>query len=130
MHIVKDENGNMIPHGHHEHPHIHEDGVEHTHEHSHQAGHDHDHHHHHEECEGSCEGGCSACSDPKAKMAALLSYMLDHNESHARELDDMASKLAEAKMADAAEQIRKGVAEFQKGNMYLSLALSMVKENK
>ena len=50
--------------------------------------------------------------------------------SHARELDEMAGKIAEAGMPEAAEQIRKGVAEFQKGNLYLSLALSMVKEDK
>ena len=67
---------------------------------------------------------------PKAQLVALLGYMLDHNESHARELDDMAAKISEAGMSEAAEQIKKGVAEFQKGNMYLSLALSMVKEDK
>ena len=37
---------------------------------------------------------------------------------------------ARRSMPEAAEQIRKGVAEFQKGNLYLSLALSMVKEDK
>ena len=75
--------------------------------------------------------GCSgAAQDPKAQLTALLGYMLNHNESHARELDEMAGKIAEAGMPEAAEQIRKGVAEFQKGNLYLSLALSMVKEDK
>ncbi|MFQ9151765.1 MAG: hypothetical protein ACLR6B_09925 [Blautia sp.] len=66
----------------------------------------------------------------KHSLSALLGYMLNHNESHARELDEMAGKIAEAGMPEAAEQIRKGVAEFQKGNLYLSLALSMVKEDK
>lgn len=132
MHIVKDENGNILPHGHHEHPHSH-DGAEHTHEHSHMEGHEHEHHHHHdhEGCAGSCGSDCQGCQeqqDPKAQLTALLSYMLSHNESHAKELDAMAGKIADAGMAGAAEQIRKGVAEFQKGNMYLSLALSMVKE--
>ena len=98
---------------------------------------DHEHHHHHDHdhgCEGSCDTGCNGCGgaakDPKAQLVALLGYMLDHNESHARELDDMAAKISEAGMSEAAEQIKKGVAEFQKGNMYLSLALSMVKEDK
>ena len=97
--------------------------------------HEHEHHHDHEHgCEGSCDTGCSGCSgaaqDPKAQLTALLGYMLNHNESHARDLDEMAGKIAEAGMPEAAEQIRKGVAEFQKGNLYLSLALSMVKEDK
>lgn len=39
----------------------------------------------------------------------------------------MAAKLAADGQAGAAEQIRKAVDEFQKGNLYLSLALSMVK---
>ena len=62
-------------------------------------------------------------------MTALLDYMLKHNEHHAAELDQVAGKLqAEGKSA-AAEQIKKAVDEFQKGNLYLSLALSMVKED-
>lgn len=143
MHIVKDENGNILAHGHHEHSHTHT--IEHTHEHSHTEGHEHEHdhehtheHHHdhahsHGECGSDCESGCcGGCGDknPKEQLIALLGYMLSHNESHAAELDGMAGKLAESGMADAAEQIKKGVAEFQKGNMYLSLALSMVKESK
>lgn len=56
--------------------------------------------------------------------------MLSHNQSHAAELDQMAEKIRGAGMEAAAEQIKKGVDEFQKGNMYLSLALSMVKESK
>ena len=43
---------------------------------------------------------------------------------------DKAEKIRGAGMEAAAEQIKKGVDEFQKGNMYLSLALSMVKESK
>ena len=136
MHLLKDENGNIIPHGaEHTHEHSHEDGHTHTHPHTHEHGHEDDHHHDHEHgCEGSCDTGCSGCSgaaqDPKAQLTALLGYMLNHNESHARELDEMAGKIAEAGMPEAAEQIRKGGAEFQKGTLYLSLALSMVKEDK
>ena len=121
MHLLKDENGNIIPHGaEHTHEHSHEDGHTHTHPHTHEHGHEDDHHHDHEHgCEGSCDTGCSGCSgaaqDPKAQLTALLGYMLNHNESHARELDEMAGKIAEAGMPEAAEQIRKGVAEFQKG---------------
>ena len=51
-----------------------------------------------------------------------------HHEHHAAELDEMADKLEKAGMADAAKQIREGVSDFQKGNMRLSLALTLVKE--
>ena len=67
--------------------------------------------------------------DPKKENIALLTYMLQHNEHHAAELDQMADKLRKAGMDTAAEQIRKAVDEFQKGNLYLSVALATVKEN-
>ncbi len=95
MHLIKDENGNLIPHGHeHVHEHTHEDGHTHTHAHTHEHGHEEEHHHHHDHdhgCEGSCDTGCNGCGgaakeDPKAQLVALLGYMLDHNESHARSL--------------------------------------------
>ncbi|KLU73747.1 MAG: hypothetical protein RHS_0603 [Robinsoniella sp. RHS] len=54
--------------------------------------------------------------------------MLQHNEHHAAELDQMAAKLRTAGAEGAAEQIKKAVDEFQKGNMYLGVALAMVKE--
>ena len=97
MHIIKDENGNVCPHGH---------------EHSHEHGHAHTH-------DGVCQEGCGGCEphDPKKENIALLTYMLQHNEHHAAELDQMADKL------------RKAVDEFQKGNLYLSVALATVKEN-
>ena len=53
MHLVKDENGNMVPHGH-----------------------DHEHHHDHGHC-GNCQGG-----DCKNETLALLTYMQQHNEQH------------------------------------------------
>ena len=109
MHIIKDENGNVCPHGH---------------EHSHEHGHAHTH-------DGVCQEGCGGCEphDPKKENIALLTYMLQHNEHHAAELDEMADKLEKAGMADAAKQIREGVSDFQKGNMRLSLALTLVKEH-
>lgn len=63
-------------------------------------------------------------------MTAVLDYMLKHNEHHAAELDQMAAKLAAAGKDAAAQQIKKAVDEFQKGNLYLSLALSTVKEGR
>ena len=123
MHLIKDENGNLI---HHSHEHTHEDGVKHTHTHSHEAGESHEHSHN-EECGhthcGSCEGG-----DCKNETVALLTYMLQHNEHHAAELDQMADNLQKMGMEAAAKTIKEGVSDFQKGNMRLGLALTLVKE--
>ncbi|MDY3918169.1 MAG: cobalt transporter [Candidatus Limivivens sp.] len=105
MHIVKDENGNMIPHG-----------SEHCHEHTHD--HDHDHHHHDHPHMDSCE----STTDGKEKSLTLMKYMLHHNEHHAEELAQMADNLSGA----AAEAVREAVAEFQKGNEKLSLALHIM----
>lgn len=115
MHIVKDENGNPCPH---EHSHTHGDG--HAHNHVHDAS-----------CPSDCGNDCNGCGehDPKKENLALLTYMLQHNEHHAAELDQMAEKLRAAGMEKAAEQIRKAVDEFQKGNLYLSVALANVKES-
>lgn len=62
------------------------------------------------------------------KMVALLDYMLKHNEHHAAELDQVAESFRADGKAAAAEQIKKAVDEFQKGNLYLKLALSMVQD--
>lgn len=139
MHIVKDENGNLCPHG-HEHTHAHTHSYEHTHEHSHEHGHEetHEHTHGHEDahehshgesaCAGKeCTSECGGCK-PGNQNEALLTYMLSHNEHHAAELDQMAEKLRQSGQEKAAEQIRKAVDEFQKGNMYLGVALALVKE--
>ena len=126
MHLVKDENGHVISHAHygeHTHEHVHADGNVHTHEHTHEGEHDHVHAHgcdcRNEKCNGSCAD----------ETAALLNYMLQHNQHHAEELDQMAKNLRKLGMEDAARTIEEGVADFQKGNMRLSLALTLVKEH-
>jgi hypothetical protein len=99
--------------------HAHTHDGEHAHEHCHEA----DTCHTHEGCNG-CEG------QPQGdRTAALLDYMLKHNEHHAAELDQVAEKLRQEGRGQAAEQIKKAVDEFQKGNLYLSLALSMVRDH-
>ena len=110
MHLLYDENGNPIPHGAHDEHHHH-----------------HDHHHEGEDCGHACNA-CGSEEKCKDENLALLTYMLQHNEHHAAELDEMADKLEKAGMADAAKQIREGESDFQKGNMRLSLALTLVKE--
>lgn len=121
MHLVQDENGNVLPHSHEE-AHNHE----HTHVHSHEHTHDGEHSHAHGHCHENC-GDCQSC-DPKKEAQALLTYMLQHNQHHAEELDQMADNLVKLGLEDAAKQIKEGVSDFQKGNMRLSLALTLVKE--
>ena len=127
MHLIKDENGNLVQQGQedsHEHKHenTHEDGVTHSHTHSHAEGDNHCHTHGDGHC-GSCENG-----DCKNETVALLTYMLQHNEHHAAELDQMADNLKKLNMDAAAKTIKEAVADFQKGNMRLGLALTLVKE--
>ena len=131
MHVTNEEHshcgcgcgGHDHEHSHeHTHEHTHEDGVTHSHTHSHAEGDNHCHTHGDGHC-GSCESG-----DCKNDTVALLTYMLQHNEHHAAELDQMADNLKKLNMDAAAKTIKEAVADFQKGNMRLGLALTLVKE--
>ena len=124
----QDENGNLIQHGHeHTHQHTHADGVSHTHAHTHDGTEGHDHTHNEgQNCSTDC-GGCQG-GDCRNETVALLTYMLQHNEHHAAELDQMADNLAKMGMDAAAKTIKESVSDFQKGNMRLGLALTLVKE--
>ena len=112
-------------HGHEHHHHDHECGCGHDH-HDHECGcghdHGHDHHHHHEGCGCGCGG-----HEQQDENVAVLAYMLDHNRHHALELKEIAKHLREVGKDEAAAQIEKGVEDFEKGNMRLSIALSLVK---
>ena len=116
MHHVHDEHCSCGCGG-HDHGHEHE----HHHDHDHDCGCGHDHEHH----EG-CGCGCGGNETPD-EDTAVLSYMLDHNRHHALELKEIAAHLREAGKDEAAAQIEKGVDDFEKGNMRLSIALSLVK---
>ena len=111
MHLIKDENGNLIQHGHeHTHQHTHADGVSHTHAHTHDGSEGHDHTHNEgQNCSTDC-GGCQG-GDCKNETVALLTYMLQHNEHHAAELDQMADNLAKMGMDAAAKTIKEGVSD-------------------
>ena len=141
MHLHHDHVGG---HTHdHEHTHTHEhthDGVAHTHAHDHAHEHTHEHHdhhhdhecgcghdhgHHHEHHEG-CGCGCGGHEMPDENVA-ILTYMLDHNKHHALELKEIAAHLRTVGKDEAAAQIEKSVEDFEKGNMRLSIALSLVK---
>ena len=112
-------------HGHEHHHHDHDCGCGHDH-HDHECGcghdHGHDHHHHHEGCGCGCGG-----HEQQDENVAVLAYMLDHNKHHALELKEIAKHLREVGKDEAATQIEKGVEDFEKGNMRLSIALSLVK---
>jgi flagellar hook-basal body complex protein FliE len=54
--------------------------------------------------------------------------MCQHNEHHAAELDQMAENLQKLGMQGAARAIREAVSDFQKGNMRLNLALTVLKD--
>ncbi len=109
MHLVQDENGNTLSH-HHEA----DQGNKKVSSQEQHCGSGHD-------C-SSCKGDCNA------ETVALLEYMLQHNEHHAAELDQIAANLRKLGMNTAADQVSEGVSEYLKGNMRLGLALTLVKE--
>ena len=111
-------------HGHDHHHHDHDCGCGHDHGHDHDCGcgHDHGHDHH----DHGCGCGCGGHEQPDENVA-ILTYMLDHNRHHALELKEIAKHLREVGKDEAAAQIEKGVEDFEKGNMRLSIALSLVK---
>ena len=128
MHGTHDEHCSCGCGGHdhgHEHHHDHECCGGHDH-HDHECGcghdHGHEHHHHHEGCGCGCGG-----HEQQDENVAVLAYMLDHNRHHALELKEIAKHLREVGKDEAAAQIEKGVEDFEKGNMRLSIALSLVK---
>ena len=115
MHLIKDENGNLVHHGH---EHTHEDVV-------------HSHNHSHEEVENHNHSHADALSDKdsKSKTLVLLKYMLDHNAHHADELAEMAESLGEDK--SVADAILEVVEDFRKGNKKLAnIVKLMEKEEK
>ena len=95
----------------------------------HGCSHGHDHGHTHEHAHDQSHEHCGVCglTKPGSELEALLSFMLDHNKHHAAELADVAKKFRETGKEDVAVQIEKAIENFDKGNLYLSLALSLVK---
>lgn len=55
---------------------------------------------------------------------ALMKYMVGHNAAHAQELAVLARQLDEAGQHMAYEQVMQAVADFEKGNMRLSMVLA------
>lgn len=111
MHLIKDENGNLVHHGH---EHTHADGTVHSHSHSHEEGDSHNHLH----------GDVHSDEESKNKTLILMQYMLEHNEHHADELAQMADDLVNYKAV--ADEIMEAVAVFRKGNKKLANAVKLM----
>lgn len=91
----------------------------------HLPGHSHDHDRHTQECSGSCQGCASQCAhSPLEEAKALMKYMVGHNAAHTQELADLAQRLKDAGNAAAAEQVLAAVADYDRGNMRMSLILA------
>lgn len=122
MHVTNEEHSHCgCGCGGHEHTHEHTHGdVTHSHPHDHSHGDDHNHSHDHCGCDHD------HCTQPKNEDEAVLAYMLDHNRHHAQELVTIAAHLREQGKEDVAKQIDKAVEDFEKGNMRLSIAVSLI----
>ncbi len=117
-----------VVHSHaHDHAHEHDHQHPHEHDHLHGEGHTHEHHHHDHDCAGEC-GSCSCGGDchhtPMEELVALMKYMVGHNTAHANELAALARQLEAAGEKAAFDQVMAAVADFEKGNMRLSVVLS------
>lgn len=101
MHLLYDENGKQISHG------------------GNETGH---HGHVHQETAAHQQRG------GKDETLALLAYLLEHNEHHAAELQEMSETLEQNGYKGAADEIREGVSCFRKGNTHLACAIDNVKK--
>ena len=75
----------------------------HSHAHAHGGIHDHSHH-----------GGHSHCDDetPMEELLALMKYMVSHNDAHAQEMAELATKIRAAGKEGAYRKIMDAVADF------------------
>jgi demethylmenaquinone methyltransferase/2-methoxy-6-polyprenyl-1,4-benzoquinol methylase len=83
--------GEIHSHGGHSHAHAHS----HIHDHSHSGGHEH------------CAG-----DTPMEELLALMKYMVRHNDAHAQEMAELATKIRDAGKTGAYKKIMDAVADF------------------
>ena len=88
-------------------------------EHHHHDDDHHDHHHEHHHHDLPDPGNTD-------QLKALLTYMCEHNESHAHELEHLLPKLSEFHADDAAGLVRDAMEAYEKGNALLRKALDSV----
>ena len=98
MHLIKDENGNLVQHGHgHTHEHTHEDGMTHTHEHTHGEGHDHGHSHTDHACDTAHCGSCELLADANLQeqfSAAMQTVMESYSAQISQALQSQLSTMS------------------------------------
>ena len=82
----------------------------------HEHTHDHDHDHPHTHPHGGLE-----------ETTAILSYRLDHNRHHGKELEEIGEKLRQAGREEAAKEVQAAVEAFTQGNDKLASALEHLK---
>jgi hypothetical protein len=77
-----------------------------------------EHSDHHDHNHGHTGGG--------PQIRTLLEYMIEHNKSHAAELDELARKLRGTEQQAAADLIAEGITDFDRGNKKLVRALELL----
>ncbi|HBR09217.1 MAG TPA: hypothetical protein DD735_10050 [Clostridiales bacterium] len=65
--------------------------------------------------------------DSPEMRRALLEYLLGHNRSHARELQELGEKFEKAGSTETAAAVRESAACFGRGNAALERALAALK---
>ena len=75
----------------------------HTHVHAHSGNHDHSHSHGHSHCDSET---------PMEELLALMKYMVSHNDAHAQEMAELATKIRDAGKLHAYRKIMDAVADF------------------
>ncbi|MBQ9814191.1 MAG: cobalt transporter [Lachnospiraceae bacterium] len=86
--------------------------------------HEHSHEHHHHTHEGI------TAFDSKEQAVSILTYMLEHNVSHAEELHEICHKLEASGEEEAAKLIDEAVDAFREGNSMMETALNVLKKEK
>ena len=97
--------GEIHSHGGHSHAHAHS----YVHDHSHVGGHEH----------------CDEFT-PMEELLALMKYMVSHNDTHAQEMAELASRLKDAGKLQAYRQIMDAVADFDMLNAKFDAILTML----
>ena len=87
----------------------------------------HSHSHGHDHCCSHCHGNGQQAT-PEQELAAVLTYMLDHNRHHADELAEMVIKADDLGYENASKEIEAAIAEYKKGNDRLATALLTMKK--
>ncbi len=75
----------------------------HSHAHAHSGHHDHSHSHGHSHCDNDT---------PMEELLALMKYMVSHNDAHAQEMAELATKIRDAGKLHAYRKIMDAVADF------------------